>query len=48
MSDGSEYFVAAAERVTAGGVEYVGVSAFSVIETDEGLKVVEHNWAGNL
>jgi uncharacterized membrane protein len=48
MGDGPEYYVAAAEQVFFGGADYVGVSAYRVIDTDEGLKIAEHSWVGNL
>jgi hypothetical protein len=48
MRDGTTYFVAAAERITFMNVEYVGVSAYRMVETEEGLKIAEHGWIGNL
>jgi hypothetical protein len=48
MGDGPEYYMTAAEQITYLGKDYVGVSAFRVIETDDGLKVAEHSWVGNL
>lgn len=48
MRDGTNYFVAAAERITFMNVEYVGVSVYRVVETDTGLKIAEHGWIGNL
>lgn len=45
--DGPEYYVAVAERVMLGDVEYVGVSAFRMIETEDGLKISEHDWVGS-
>ena len=48
MGEGPEYFVGAAEQVEFGGRDYSGVSAYRVIETDDGLKIVEHNWVGDL
>jgi hypothetical protein len=48
MGEGPEYFVAAAEQMTLRGADYVGVSAYRVIETEEGLKIAEHSWVGNI
>jgi hypothetical protein len=48
MAEGPDYFVAAAEQITLRGVDYVGVSAYRVIETEEGLKIAEHSWVGNV
>lgn len=48
MSEGANYFVAAAEQVTYLGADYVGISAYRVIETEAGLKIAEHSWVGNL
>ena len=48
MGDGPEYYVAAAEQAYFGGTDYVGVSAYRVIDTEEGLKIAEHSWVGNL
>lgn len=48
MGDGPEYFVVAAEEIAYGGGDFVGVSAYRVVETEEGLKVAEHTWVGNL
>jgi hypothetical protein len=45
---GPDYYVAAAEHITLGGIDYYGVSAYRVIDTPEGLKIVEHSWVGNL
>lgn len=36
MGEGLDYFVAAAERVTYAGGDHVGISAYRVIETEEG------------
>lgn len=48
MGDGPVYYVAVAERVTVADAEYVGVSAYRMIETEDGLKISEHDWVGNL
>lgn len=48
MGDGPVYYVAVAERVTVADAEYVGVSAYRMIETGDGLKISEHDWVGNL
>lgn len=48
MADGASYYVGAAEKVTFGGSEYEGVSAYRMVETADGLKISEHSWVGNL
>lgn len=47
MGDGP-YYLVAAEQLTYLGRDHVGVSAYTVIETEDGLKVAEHSWHGNL
>lgn len=48
MHEGSSYYVTDAVRITGDGTAYVGVDAYRVVETTEGLKVAEHVWVGNL
>lgn len=48
LGDSPYYYVAVAERIRAGDADYVGTSAYRVIETEDGLKIVEHTWVGNL
>lgn len=48
MGAGPEYFVTAAERITIGSAEYFGVSAYRMVDTEDGLKIAEHNWVGNV
>ena len=48
VSDGADYYTAVANQIVSyAGVEYVGVSSFHIIETDDGLKVAQHYWVGN-
>lgn len=42
------YFVAAAEQIAYRDADHVGISAYRVIETDEGLKIAEHSFVGNV
>ncbi len=48
MGDGPDYFVTAAERITLRGTEYFGVSAYRIVETEDGLRIAEHHWVGNV
>lgn len=48
MGDGPAYFVTAAEKITVRGTEYFGVSAYRIVETEDGLRIAEHHWVGNV
>ncbi len=48
MGEGPEFCVAAAEQVTFRGSDYLGISAYRVIETEAGLKIAEPSRLGNL
>lgn len=48
MGDGPEYFVTVANEISYGGGEYVGISVYRMVETEDGLRVAEHTWVGNL
>lgn len=48
MGEGPHYFIAAAEQITYGGPDFTGISAYHVLETEEGLKIAGHTWVGNL
>ncbi len=48
MGDGPDYFVTAAERVTFGSSEHMGVSAYRFVETEDGLRIAEHHWVGDI
>ncbi len=46
--DGPMYYVVATEQATLDDTVYPGVSAYVVLETDEGLRVLEHTWYSDL
>jgi NADH:ubiquinone oxidoreductase subunit 5 (subunit L)/multisubunit Na+/H+ antiporter MnhA subunit len=48
MGDGPEYFVAVANQISYQGSDYVGISVYRIVETEDGLKVSEHTFVGNL
>jgi hypothetical protein len=48
MGEGPRYFVVTTEELTFNDTVYPGVSAFLVVETDEGLKILEHTHYSDL
>ncbi len=48
IADGTNYYVAAVEKITFGASDFEGVSAYRLVPTPEGLKISEHTWVGNL
>lgn len=48
MGDGPKYYVVTTEELTFNDTVYPGVSAFLIVETDQGLKILEHTHYGDL
>ncbi len=48
MGEGPTYAVAEAETIHYGDTDYGGASVFRVIETEDGLKIAEPTWVGDL
>lgn len=47
MGEGPDYYVTVANEITYQDNDYVGVSTYRLVETQEGLRVAEHVWVGN-
>lgn len=47
-TNSGQYMVAAAQRISHGGRDYVGVSALRMVNRGSGLQVVEHTWIGDI
>jgi hypothetical protein len=48
ISEGSDHYATVAHEISYAGSEYVGVSTYHIVDTDDGPRIARHTWVGNL